>query len=161
MLSLAKVDQNQEVILHNLMQYYIYDFSVFNPEIQLESNGSYKRFNLSAYWTDDHHHAFFINYGQELIGFALVATGSGASPHSIEEFHIIRKYTGKGLGRDAALKLFTMFPGSWRITQIKANEPARAFWRKVIGEYTSENYTEHNDQQGRTIQEFTSVHVSA
>ncbi|CEG26968.1 GNAT family N-acetyltransferase [Bacillus sp. B-jedd] len=161
MLSLTKVGQNEEAILHNLMQFYIYDFSVFKPEIQLESNGTYKRFDLSEYWADEHHHAFFIHYGEERIGFALVATGSGASPHSIEEFHIIRKYTGRGFGREAAIRLFAMFPGSWQITQIKSNEPAKAFWRKVIKEFTSGNYTEHTDSHGRTIQEFTSVHVSA
>ena len=158
MLSLAKVEQRQEDILHNLMQFYIYDFIFFKPEIQLELDGTYKRFELSEYWTCEHRHAYFIKMGEELIGFALVAT---TTPHSIEEFHIIRKYTGRGFGKVAAHRLFAMFPGSWQVTQIKANEPAKAFWRKVIGEYTNGNYTEHTDQHSRIIQEFTSVHISA
>lgn len=30
----------------------------------------------------------------------------------------------------------------WRVRQIPGSEVATKFWRKVIGEYTNENYTE-------------------
>ncbi|RHW38027.1 GNAT family N-acetyltransferase [Neobacillus notoginsengisoli] len=161
MLTLIKVDKNQEETLHHLMQFYFYDFSVFKPEIRLETDGTYKRFQLDEYWADEHHHPFFIQLEDELIGFALVTAGLGQSSNSIEEFHIIRKYTGHGYGKIAAQQLFAMFQGKWRITQIQANEPAKAFWRKTIRSYTGGDYTEHTDDHGRTIQEFTTVEVSS
>ncbi|WP_059170306.1 GNAT family N-acetyltransferase [Bacillus sp. FJAT-27445] len=157
MINLVKVEKGGEETLHHLMQFYIYEFAALKPEITLQEDGTYKRFDLAPYWSDPHHHPFFIKHGEELIGFALVVTGDGLARHSIEEFHIIRKYNGFGYGKKAALQLFEMFPGKWRITQIEANAPAKAFWRKVIGQYTGGNYIELTDSSRRTIQEFEAV----
>lgn len=159
MINLVRVEKIEEETLHHLMQFYIYEFAALKPEIKLEPDGVYKRFDLSSYWEDPSHHPFFIKLGEELIGFALVATEHEGNPNSIEEFHVIRKYNGFGYGRQAALKLFAMFPGKWRITQIEANGPAKAFWRKVITQYTNGSYTETSDDKRRTIQEFKSVPV--
>ncbi|WP_409275989.1 GNAT family N-acetyltransferase [Neobacillus sp. SCS-31] len=157
MIELVRVEKEEEDTLHHLMQFYIYEFAALKPEIKLEQDGTYKRFDLSTYWEDPCHHPFFIKLGEELIGFALVFIGNDGNPNSIEEFHVIRKYNGFGYGRQAALKIFTMFPGKWRITQIEANDPAKAFWRNVIGQYTNGSYSETNDSNRRTIQEFESV----
>ncbi|WP_053366359.1 GNAT family N-acetyltransferase [Bacillus sp. FJAT-27245] len=158
MINLVIVKKEEEETLHHLMQFYIYEFAALKPEINLEADGTYKRFDLTAYWEDSGYHPFFIKLGEELIGFALVSTGHEGNPNAIEEFHVIRKYNGFGYGRQAALKIFAMFPGTWRITQIEANDPAKAFWRKVIGQYTNGNYTETIDER-KTIQEFESIPV--
>jgi len=39
MINLVKVLKEDENILHNLMQFYIYEFTKFLPEITLEDNG--------------------------------------------------------------------------------------------------------------------------
>ncbi|WP_316568666.1 GNAT family N-acetyltransferase [Neobacillus sp. YIM B06451] len=159
MINLVRVKKEEEETLHHLMQFYIYEFAALKPEIKLEQDGTYKRFDLTSYWVEPNRHPFFIKLDDELIGFALVATGNEENPNSIEEFQVIRKYNGFGYGRQAALKLFSMFPGRWRITQIEANDPAKAFWRKVIGQYTNGSYSETTDANRRTIQEFKNVHV--
>jgi predicted acetyltransferase len=159
MLFLEKVRSEQEQILHNMMQFYIYEFSRFIPAIKLEENGAYQPFNLTSYWQNKNEHAFFIKFQSELIGFALVECGLNGEPHSINEFFVIKKYNGKGYGAMAAMKLFSMFPGSWKITQIHNNYPAQAFWRKVINQYTNGNYYEYYDSKGRSIQEFNSEGV--
>lgn len=159
LLIIEKVTYNQEQILHNIMQFYIYEFSRFIPAIKLEDNGAYQPFDLTSYWQQKNEHAFFIKNHSELIGFALVESGTNGEPHSINEFFVMKKYNGKGYGAMAAIKLFTMFPGSWKITQIPNNYPAQAFWRKVINQYTNGNYYEYYDSKRRSIQEFNSEGV--
>ncbi|OCA81517.1 hypothetical protein A8F94_21820 [Bacillus sp. FJAT-27225] len=154
MLKLVRVDKHEEETLHHLMQFYIYEFAFYKNDISLEADGTYKRFDLRHYWQDTRYHPFFIKRKDELIGFALIAEGNEQEPNQIEEFHIIRKYTGRGLGKQAACLLFEMFRGHWRITQIEANTLAQVFWRSAIGSYTGGNFTETTDEKNRTVQEF-------
>lgn len=150
MINLVRVKQEDELTLHNLIQFYIYEFTVFQ-EIRLEENGSYAPFDLKPYWTEPNLHAFIILYEGELAGFALIESGE---PNVILEFFVMRKFYRRGFGKMAAIKLFDQFPGKWSITQVEKNEPARNFWRKVIGDYTGGNYIERIDDQNRSIQEF-------
>lgn len=151
--NLIPVTQGAEDTLHQLMQFYIYEFTVYQ-EIKLEENGRYAPFELKPYWTEQNLHAFFIIHGGELAGFALVESGTQDAPHIIREFFIMRKFYRRGFGEAAAHKLFDLFPGKWSITQVEKNEPAKAFWRKIIREYTGGNYTERSDNRNRSIQEF-------
>ncbi|REJ09029.1 GNAT family N-acetyltransferase [Halobacillus trueperi] len=143
MVSLQKVREEEATKLHNIMQFYIYEFSKYIPDIKLEDNGSYKPFDLEKYWTNDNFHAYFIKLRDELIGFALVESATFSSPNTIQEYFISAKYMGNGYGKDVARKLFTMFPGEWEITQIENNEPAHAFWRGLITEVSGGNFIEH------------------
>ncbi|MBA2174869.1 GNAT family N-acetyltransferase [Halobacillus locisalis] len=127
MLILQEVRENEETKLHNLMQFYIYEFSKYLPAIMLENNGSYKPFDLKKYWTTHNYHAYFIMLGDELIGFALVESATISNPNSIQEYFIMAKHKGKGYGKVIAKELFTMFPGEWEITQIESNECAHVF----------------------------------
>ena len=46
------------------------------------------------------------------------------------------------IGKNMAFAVFNKHPGPWRTRQIPGSEVATKFWRRVIGDYTSENYTE-------------------
>lgn len=153
MVSLQKVRAEEAGILHNLMQFYIYEFSIYIPQIKLEYNGCYKPFDLEKYWNNHHFHAYFIKAENELIGFALVESAGASSSHSIQEYFIMAKHKGKGYGKEAAKKLFAMFPGEWEITQIEKNEPARAFWKGLINEVSGGNFIE-NFNNGVYVQQF-------
>ncbi|MEH7083662.1 GNAT family N-acetyltransferase [Neobacillus drentensis] len=154
MINLVKVLKEDENILHNLMQFYIYEFTKFLPEITLEDNGLYRPYDLTEFWISPNHHPFFIKQDDELIGFALVESGIEEEPNSILEFFIIQKYAGRGFGKIAAKQLFTIFPGKWQITQIEKNYPAQAFWRNTISKFTGGSYSERSDERKRVIQEF-------
>ncbi|MFD1737259.1 hypothetical protein ACFSCX_11915 [Bacillus salitolerans] len=54
----------------------------------------------------------------------------------IDQFFILQKYKGKGLGKKAALMTFDLYSGKWQFNQIENNYPAQAFWRSTIKEYT-------------------------
>ncbi|MBT2693799.1 GNAT family N-acetyltransferase [Bacillus sp. ISL-55] len=150
MIDLVRVKQEEEQTLQNLIQFYIYEFTVFQ-DIKLEVNGSFAPFDLKPYWSEADLHAYFIIHNGELAGFAMVESGE---PNVILEFFIMRKFYRRGFGKIAACKLFDQFPGKWSITQVEKNEPARNFWRNVIEDYTSGNYVEKFDDFNRSIQEF-------
>lgn len=154
MITLVKVLKEEEPILQNLIQFYIYEFTQFLPSISLEENGQYKPFQLEHFWTSPNHHPFFIKKDEELIGFALVESATENDPNTMLEFFIVRKYNGKGYGKMAATELFKLFPGKWHITQVERNYPAQAFWRSTISKFTSGNYTERYDEKRKSIQEF-------
>ncbi|MFF2877978.1 GNAT family N-acetyltransferase [Gottfriedia sp. NPDC057991] len=159
MIKIVKVKKEEESKLHNLMQFYIYEFIKYLPEIKLGENGSFHKFNLEKYWRELDYQAFFVLYKEELIGFALIETSSESTPNCIEEFFIIEKYKGHGFGKKVAIELFNKFPGKWSISQIEKNEPARAFWRNVIQYYTNGNFTERVDENKKTIQEFDTYEI--
>ncbi|MEH7438212.1 GNAT family N-acetyltransferase [Neobacillus drentensis] len=154
MIELVRVSKEEENILHNLMQFYIYEFTQYISTITLEENGLYKPFDLTPYWSSPNLHPFFIKKENELIGFALVESATETEPNTILEFFIIRKYNGKGFGKLAATKLFNIFSGKWHITQIEKNYPAQAFWRNIISTFTNGNYSERYDEKRRSVQEF-------
>jgi predicted acetyltransferase len=156
LIELVPVLPEEEEILHNLMQFYIYEFTVF-LEIKLEENGKFGPFVLKSYWTEPNLHAYFILTNGEIAGFAMVEIGSGNNPSVVREFFIMRKFYRKGLGKAAAFKLFSLFPGKWSITQVEKNEPARNFWRSTVSDYTGGSYTDRVDDRNRSIQEFTSA----
>ncbi len=159
LISLIRVKKDEEAVLHNLMQFYIYEFNKYIP-LKLEMNGSYKNFNLERYWDDPNYHAYFVKLHEEYIGFALVASSAENSPNVIEEFFIIQKYKGHGYGKEVAQNLFNMFPGKWRISQIEKNLPAKAFWRSVISNYTNGKFEESIDENQRTIQVFDTMEIN-
>ncbi|WP_144550048.1 GNAT family N-acetyltransferase [Bacillus sp. X1(2014)] len=154
MINLVKVLKKEENILHNLMQFYIYEFTKFLPGITLEDNGLFKPYDLTDFWISPNHHPFFIKQDDELIGFALVESAIEGKPNTILEFFIIQKYAGKGFGKIAANQLFSIFPGKWQITQIEKNYPAQAFWRSTISKFTHGRYSEWSDERKSVIQEF-------
>ncbi len=153
MVYLQTVQKKEKHVLHNIMQFYIYEFSKYIPIIRVEHNGAYKPFNLEKYWDNDNLHAYFIKIDKELIGFALVRSATESSPNTIEEFFIMVKYSGNGYGKKIAKELFAMFPGDWEINQIENNEPAHAFWQRLIKEISNGNFAERFEE-GKYIQKF-------
>ncbi|MBE4908239.1 GNAT family N-acetyltransferase [Bacillus luteolus] len=153
-IEVLRVEKNEQQILHNIMQFYIYDFSQFINSIEVNEQGLYDPFNLEEYWIHENKHPFFIKVDDVLAGFVLVNSQTETSPASIAEFFILKKYAGKGIGKVVARRIFDMFLGDWKITQIAKNYPAQAFWRSVIKDYTNDQYSETYDNSRRSVQEF-------
>jgi predicted acetyltransferase len=115
-------------IVRNLLELYLYDFTEFTSD-DVDETGLFGYRHFEEYWTDDDRHPFLIRAGGQLAGVALVRTGT---PHDMAEFFVLRKYRGRGVGRQAARALFALFPGEWQVRQMAANTGATAFWRRAI-----------------------------
>jgi predicted acetyltransferase len=74
------------------------------------------------------------------LGFAIRTEIDGRS--DVAEFYILPCYRNTGLGKSLAFALFDQFPGPWQVRQIPTAKAATAFWRRVIAEYTQDNYKE-------------------
>jgi predicted acetyltransferase len=154
-IQIQAVLKEEEDVLHNLMQFYIYEFTKYMSTITIKDNGRFGRFNLDVYWTDRNHHAYFVKVDGLLAGFVLLQSQSEKEPNSIEEFFIMRGYEGKGIGSNVAEQIFSMFPGRWHVQQSEKNERARVFWRNIISKCTKGNFEERFDKRNCSIQEFT------
>lgn len=86
--------------------------------------------NIGYYWKEDSH----------IVGFCLIEPIDGYS--EIVDFYVIPSHRNKMIGKNMAFAVFNKHPGPWQVRQIAGSELAKKFWRKVIGEYTNENYTE-------------------
>jgi len=143
MLKLATWEQRP--IMMRLMQFYLYDFTEF-IEIDLSADGTFPDYpDLDQYWTSgDRKMAFIMWYKGKPAGFALVdrLDDKLEGDYYMAEFFVMRPFRRYGIGSWAARELFSRLRGKWKVTQVKNNAPARAFWRKVIGEYTGGNFTE-------------------
>ncbi len=141
-------------IFHNLMQFYLYDFSEFLP-MELGEEGSFKEEILDNYFANPDKAAFLVIVDGMLAGFSLVSSEvvlqQNQGGRCIKEFFIVRRYRRQGVGKTAATKIFSMYAGKWEVRVERTNLPARVFWERVISEYTEERYDceESNDEKWR------------
>lgn len=112
---------------------------------------------LPLYWKEAGRFPFLLMVDSDLAGFALVRRVDDESGQHFQmaEFFVIPRQRRKGVGRRAAVEIFSRFPGRWRVRQLESNRGARAFWRRVIGSYGAAGFEEIDIQDG-SIQEFWS-----
>ena len=155
--NLVKATHQHQIIIQNLMQFYMYDFSEF-VDLDVDENGLFAAYkNLNSYWNDANKFPYIIQKEERQIGFVLVRLieEDKRNYFSIAEFFVMKKYRREGVGRLAAHQIFNLHKGNWEVFQKENNKPAQQFWKKVIAEYTNENFTERFED-GKLIQNFTS-----
>ncbi len=129
-------------ILRNLLQLCLHDYSEFNSE-EVDEHGLFNYDYLDDYWTERGRYAFLARVDGKIAGFVLVGQlDPDKEAYLISEYFILRKYRRKGLGRQVAFWIFNHFPGEWLVSQEICNQPAQAFWRKVVADYTGGNFTD-------------------
>jgi predicted acetyltransferase len=114
-----------------------------DPEWAISADWLYDAEDLGDYWQDGNH-AFLIHADGRVAGFCLIDRHEIAPgiDWNMGQFFVLGPYAGHGVGRQAATQAFDRFPGLWQVTQIFGNDPAIAFWRRVIGDYTGGRFDE-------------------
>lgn len=140
----AKNEHGKEIIL-NLMQLYLSELSSFEDEtakfIKLD-NGLFKLNKYTnLYWKEDKRYPYLLKYNNEIIGFTLVRFNEEGY-YEIGEFFVLDKYRKLGAGKYMAYQMFNKYHGKWEIRILLKNKKAQDFWRKVIKEYTNNNFKE-------------------
>jgi predicted acetyltransferase len=140
---IVQVQVTEKSVLQNLIELYEYDFSEFNDaDVNMYGLYGYKYFD--CYWTEDTRYPFFIKVDGIYAGFVLINEHchvlKDPGSKTIAEFFVMKKYRRKGIGKRVAFQAFNKFPGQWEVLQHGENEPSKLFWRKVISEYTNNNY---------------------
>lgn len=135
-------------VIQNMARFYAYDLSKSCGFYDLfdwsfPENGLYEGPDFSDYWKADHF-PMIIKVDNELAGFALIDK-KGTTPDvdwNMGQFFIVGKYQGRGIGHAVALQIFQNLPGVWEVMQMPDNLPAIAFWKKVIGDFTNNEFSE-------------------
>jgi predicted acetyltransferase len=133
-------------VIQNMARFYVYDLSrqcgFISQDWGIPADGLYECFDVKNYFEDPTRHVYLIRVGEELAGFVLLnQIGSCVETDwKMDEFFILAKFQGKGVGSHVATALFDKHPGMWEVTVIPENRTALSFWRKTIANYTQEQY---------------------
>ncbi|MHC8350512.1 GNAT family N-acetyltransferase [Pseudomonas sp. RT4P38] len=130
--------------IENLMQFYLYDFSEWLP-LKLGEHGFFNAQPKPGYWRKPETRPFLIKVDGELAGFVTVddETHTHGAEHNIGYFFVSRRFRGQGVAKFVVSTLLSRFPGQWQIFHLDANQPARAFWARVIANLTHGEFTLH------------------
>jgi predicted acetyltransferase len=155
-IDIVQAQPSDKLKLHNLLQFYIYDFSEFLP-FELNEDGLYNQSILEDYFANPEKAAYFILVNNTLAGFVLVSGETklieNEGGRCIKEFFIAKRYRRRGIGKTVAKRIFTMYEGKWEVRVERTNEVARRFWEATIKEQTGERYKreEREDEEWRGV----------
>ena len=146
-LEVRRARADEQGVVANLMELCLHDLSEFWDE-DIGPDGRFG-YALDAYWQLPTHVPFIFSFHGQYAGFALVNDDVCRPPNDrwMAQFFFARRWRRRGLAGRAACAVFDALPGRWEVGQIPLNLPAQAFWRKVIGQYTSRAYTEPEGDQ--------------
>jgi predicted acetyltransferase len=140
-LELIPAHPEDESVLANLLELYIYDFTEFIP-IDLNNDGRFGYPDLPLFWSDPRRFPFLVKVDGKLAGFVLVQRGSQISGDNevwdIAEFFVLRRFRRHGTGRQLAHQVWRQHPGRWEVRVRDNNLPARRFWHSGVEAFTSQ-----------------------
>ena len=126
-------------VIKDLWPLYQQDLSVFAV---LEQGGS-----LDSWWRDPRSlFPYLITVDGSPAGFNLIAARSRIpaeirADFVVHEFFVLRAYRGGPTAERAAVDGFDRHRGEWEVVTYPTHQRAIAFWRRVVGRYTT-RYTE-------------------
>jgi len=147
--TLEQVSIEKWHLLDNLIQLYAYDFSEFTNS-EISGCGKYNLSGLPRYhWTGTNPDPFLVKVNKNTASFIMLKyiVYEKVKRLSLAEFFILRKYRKKGIGNRSAQIVLDKFSGEWYLDILSSNKPAITFWKKVIKEYTQDNYVQTNDDK--------------
>jgi len=102
---------------------------------------------LASWFADSSVHLLTVLKDDAPVGFAMVRAGQVLPGReridfSMAEFFIARDWRRRGVGQEAVRLILDRFSGRWHIMEYVRNATAVAFWRRVVGAYTSGQYQE-------------------
>jgi predicted acetyltransferase len=120
---------------------------VFNDDEAVSTLAEHAK-SLDPWWSEpDSLFPYVILVDGSLAGFNLVAARSRL-PRGIDadfvvhEFFLLHAYRGNSAAERAAIAGFDRHRGKWEIVTYPAHGRAIAFWRKVVGRYTTMRFSE-------------------
>ena len=127
-------------VVQNIDQYYLYEFAKFMPGYyKLGDDGLFHDEDYAPYWEDECKYPYLILHDDERAGFALVE--DKGKERVLAQFFVLYKFQGMEVARSAALDVFALHSGRWVVHSLIKNPKSEGFWPKVIGEYSSGNFT--------------------
>lgn len=137
-------------IVENMFSYYVYDLAE-SGKWPCGKDGRYN-FNpsiISPYWESDNHWPWLIYCDDELAGFCLLRRyPQDLKRFDIDQFFVLRRFKGLGVGKEAFRLAVAGMPGLWQTRVLLENTPALMFWRSAIGSLTHGEFEEKIQPDG-------------
>ena len=132
-------------IMQNMSAYYAYDIGEYIGWKQAPNGSCDIGLDFSKYWKAENTWPFIIKYKGELAGFVIVDKDNTdpGKDFNIVQFFVLRQFKGLGLGKYIAFRCFDEFVGQWEVFVMPGNEGAYRFWRRIIKEYSEDQFTEY------------------
>lgn len=132
---LELINESNSHIFDELIQDYEDEFSSTsgkkkNQDEKYSVDVDWRIPNVGYYWKE----------GSKIVGFSIVESIDGYS--EIVDFYVIPAFRKKMVGKNMAFAVFNKHLGPWRVRQIPGSDEATKFWRRVISDYTNENFIE-------------------
>ncbi|HEX5377711.1 MAG TPA: GNAT family N-acetyltransferase [Phenylobacterium sp.] len=155
-ISLAREDQR--LLIENLFQFYVYDFSELEPPgspgFEFNADGLFDPYPYMAdYWREAGRRPLLIHVGDNVAGFALINTYShhgGEVENNVAEFFVARKHRRAGVGAEAVRQIVALYPGRWEAAVVARNLAAQAFWPRAIA--SAPNVSDIERREGDGVQ---------
>ena len=139
---LDKVLLEEKDILYRLLQFALYDGSLYNTN-KIGEDGLFPYKWFDNYFTDDDRDAFFIREDDKIVGFVMINQFMKKcdNGHSVAEFLVLPEYRRNHIGKKVAYLVFEMFPGNWEVEPIEESNEACRFWENVVVNYTNNKFS--------------------
>lgn len=128
--------------IQQMLELYQYELSDIWPK---EANPEAKYgYDLERHKQGERFHAYVALRGTQYAGLALVAPAIVTRKEGMwmEQFFVLKAYRRVGTGRILAEYVLRCHPGPWEVGQMPENVSAQAFWRRVIGTFTTGAFAE-------------------
>ncbi|MBM3071904.1 GNAT family N-acetyltransferase [Enterobacter sp. RHBSTW-00994] len=136
--------ENDRHIIENLFRYYVYDLAEYG-KWRCGQDGQYL-FNsslLDPHWSRDDHWPYLIYDEDELAGFCLLRRYPfDVRTYDVDQFFVLRKFKGMGVGKEAFRLAVTERPGYWQTRVMLENTAALRFWRSAIASVSGGEFRE-------------------
>jgi len=134
-----------------MFQLYLHDLSEYTVNLDVNTEGVFENNDIDLFYEKDALMPLVIEHGGGIVGFILLNTPPYAPQgydYYINDFFILRKFRGKGIGKLAANELFQAYSGKFAMVQLAQNSTAVNFWKKVLAENGFEYEEKEIEQDG-------------
>lgn len=142
-ISLTPIKKEEYEILINLAEKYEYEFSQYS-NVDVDVMGTFGCADwLQIYFSEQNYWPYFIKVEEKLAGFILICDDAFEGYHTdfiVDEFFIIYKYRGIGVGFNVVKQVLQLHRGSFGLSYSPRNGPAAAFWQKTISRITNDDF---------------------
>jgi len=133
--TLLQASIEYKVVMQNLMQFYIYDFSEY-IKYDVGDSGQFAPYPyLDDYWEDlNNKFPYIIKRDDKYVGFVLVKLieSEKSKCFSMAEFFILKKYRRSGVGKAIAVEVFNLHRGIGRFIKKRVINQHKYFGKKLL-----------------------------
>lgn len=135
-------------MIQNMARFYAYEMSRYcghdSKDWACPDDGLYECIDFKFYFVEENHYPYFIKVDDELAGFVLIDKKGTTSDvdWNMGQFYVHARFQGRGIAWEVLKQVWNQYKGIWEVRVMPENTKALNFWRRVINQFTSGNYTE-------------------